>query len=60
MAIGGVPKYLSFIARGKSAAQNVNDVCFSLNGGLYDEFDNLYKSLFENYQHHIAYRKGPF
>ncbi|MGL5264268.1 MAG: AAA family ATPase [Candidatus Rhabdochlamydia sp.] len=54
MAMGGVPKYLSYIARGKSAAQVINDVCFSLNGGLYNEFDNLYKSLFENYEHHIA------
>jgi hypothetical protein len=54
MAMGGVPKYLSYITRGKSAAQNINDVCFSLNGGLYREFDNLYKSLFESYEHHIA------
>ncbi|MEI6241908.1 MAG: ATP-binding protein [Chlamydiota bacterium] len=54
MAIGGVPKYLSYVARGKSSAQNINDMCFSLNGGLYNEFDNLYKSLFENYEHHIT------
>jgi AAA+ ATPase superfamily predicted ATPase len=54
MVIGGVPKYLSYIAKGKSAAQNINDICFSLNGGMYDEFDNLYKSLFDNYEHHIA------
>ncbi|MGB7129108.1 MAG: ATP-binding protein [Candidatus Rhabdochlamydia sp.] len=58
MAMGGVPKYLSYIARGKSAAQIINDVCFSLNGGLYNEFDNLYKSLFENYEHHIAIVKA--
>jgi len=54
MAMGGVPKYLSYIARGKSAAQIINDVCLSLNGGLYNEFDNLYKSLFENYEYHVA------
>ena len=58
MAMGGVPKYLSYIARGKSAAQIINEVCFSLNGGLYNEFDNLYKSLFENYEHHIAIVKA--
>ncbi len=58
MAMGGVPKYLSYIGRGKSAAQVINDVCFSLNGGLYNEFDNLYKSLFENYEHHIAIVKA--
>lgn len=54
MAMGGVPKYLSYVARGKSATQIINDVCFTLNGGLFNEFDNLYKSLFENYEHHIA------
>ena len=58
MAMGGVPKYLSYIARGKSAAQIINEVCFSLNGGLYNEFENLYKSLFENYGHHIAIVKA--
>ena len=54
MAMGGVPKYLTYVARGKSAAQVINEVCFSLNGGLHNEFNNLYKSLFENYEHHIA------
>ncbi|QZA58792.1 AAA family ATPase [Candidatus Rhabdochlamydia porcellionis] len=58
MAMGGVPKYLSYIDRGKSATQIINDVCFSLNGGLYNEFDNLYRSLFENYEHHIAIVKA--
>ena len=58
MAMGGVPKYLSYIARGKSAAQIINDVCFTLNGGLHNEFDNLYKSLFDNYEHHIAIVKA--
>ena len=58
MAIGGVPKYLSYVKRGKSAAQNINDICFSLNGGLYDEFNNLYQSLFENYEHHISIVKA--
>jgi AAA+ ATPase superfamily predicted ATPase len=58
MAMGGVPKYLSYIARGKSAAQIINDVCFSPNGGLYNEFDALYKSLFDGYEHHIAIVKA--
>lgn len=58
MAIGGVPKYLSYVKRGKSAAQNINDICFSLNGGLYNEFNNLYQSLFDNYQHHISIVKA--
>lgn len=54
MAIGGVPKYLSYVSKGKSAAQVINDVCFVRTGGLYDEFNNLYRSLFETYEHHIA------
>jgi len=58
MAMGGVPKYLSYITRGKSAAQIINEVCFSLSGGLYQEFDNLYKSLFEGYENHIAIVKA--
>ncbi len=58
MAMGGVPKYLSYVKRGKSAAQIINEVCFTPKGGLYDEFDNLYKSLFDNYEHHIAIVKA--
>lgn len=58
MAMGGVPKYLSLIQRGKSATQIINDLCFSLNGGLYNEFDNLYKSLFNYYEYHIAVVKA--
>jgi uncharacterized protein len=54
MAMGGVPKYLSYITKGKSAAQNINEICFTLNGGLSDEFTNLYKSLFDSYEHHVA------
>jgi AAA+ ATPase superfamily predicted ATPase len=54
LAMGGVPKYLSYVTRGKSAAQTINDECFSLQGRLYEEFENLYKSLFESYDHHIA------
>lgn len=58
MVMGGVPKYLSYVTRGKSAVQIINEVCFSLNGGLYGEFNNLYKSLFENFERHIAIVKA--
>ena len=54
----GFPKYLSYVGRGKSATQIINEVCFSPNGGLFNEFDNLYKSLFDNYEHHIAIVKA--
>ncbi|MBS0619894.1 MAG: AAA family ATPase [Verrucomicrobia bacterium] len=58
MAMGGVPKYLSYVGKGKSAAQMINEICFTPNGGLYNEFDNLYKSLFENYERHISIVKA--
>lgn len=54
MAIGGVPKYLAFVTRGKSAAQVVNDLLFSRNGSLFNEFENLYQSLFDEYEHHVS------
>lgn len=53
MAMGGVPHYLDEIEGGKSAAQNINQICFSENGLLYDEFSKLYSSLFENAENHI-------
>jgi AAA+ ATPase superfamily predicted ATPase len=54
MALGGVAQYLTHVERGKSAAQNVNDICFDENGELYKEFMRLYRSLFNKYEHHIA------
>lgn len=53
MAMGGVPHYLEEVEAGKSAAQVINQVCFSENGLLYDEFSKLYSSLFENSEKHI-------
>jgi hypothetical protein len=53
MAMGGVPHYLDQIEAGKSAAQNIDAVCFSENGLLRDEFPKLYASLFENSDSHI-------
>ena len=58
MALGGVPKYLSYVRRGQSSAQIIDEVCFSPQGGLFNEFDNLYKSLFENYESHVAIVKA--
>ena len=53
MAMGGVPHYLDEIRLGKSAVQNINDICFSNNGLLWDEFTKLYSSLFENAESHV-------
>ena len=54
MAIGGIPHYLNEIKAGESATQNINDVCFSTNGLLRDEFSRLYAALFANADKHIA------
>jgi AAA+ ATPase superfamily predicted ATPase len=54
MAIGGVAGYLNYIRPGLSAAQNINDICFSSTGQLVSEFNKLYRSLFDNYELHIS------
>jgi len=52
MVFGGIPFYWDEIAPGKSAVQNINDICFTENGLLRHEFPNLFRSLFKNYQKH--------
>jgi uncharacterized protein len=53
MALGGVPHYLDEIEAGKSAIQNIDSICFSENGLLWDEFSKLYAALFDNSEAHI-------
>ncbi len=53
MAMGGIPQYLKEIQPGKSAAQNIDKICFTKDGGLQGEFKNLYQSLFEEADKHI-------
>ncbi len=53
MALGGVPHYLEEVEGGKSTAQNIDAICFSENGLLYDEFPKLYSSLFDNSEAHV-------
>jgi uncharacterized protein len=54
MAMGGIPHYLKEIDGSKSATQNIDDICFSETGLLYDEFPNLFSSLFDDSANHIA------
>lgn len=54
MAMGGVPHYLKEVKAGKSAIQNVQDICFSETGLLKDEFSRLYPALFDNPDSHIT------
>ncbi|HOW41557.1 MAG TPA: ATP-binding protein, partial [Bacteroidales bacterium] len=50
MVLGGVPFYWDQVEKGKSAVQNINDICFTETGLLRNEFNNLFRSLFDNYQ----------
>ena len=54
MAMGGIPHYLKEVEAGKSAAQNIDEICFSKNGLLNTEFSRLYPALFKNADRHIA------
>ncbi len=54
MAMGGIPHYLNEIENGWSATQNIDQICFSENGLLHDEFSRLYPALFENAENHIT------
>lgn len=58
MAVGGVPHYLKEVEAGKSAVQNISQMCFSHTGLLYDEFERLYISLFDNYSQHLLIIKA--
>ena len=53
MAVGGIPHYLEQVTKGKSAAQNIQEMCFSKDGLLRAEFDNLYPALFNNAGNHV-------
>lgn len=53
MAMGGVPHYLNEVKGKLSAVQNVDNICFSANGLLYDEFSKLFGALFSNSENHI-------
>ncbi|MDR0854056.1 MAG: AAA family ATPase [Clostridiales Family XIII bacterium] len=46
MVFGGVPFYLNQIRRGKSVAQNIDELCFAKDAIMRDEFDLLFDSLF--------------
>lgn len=52
MALGGIPKYLTYVERGLSSLQIINKICFK--GALVDEFEELYSSLFEHHESYVA------
>ncbi|MCQ2318266.1 MAG: AAA family ATPase [Bacteroidales bacterium] len=48
MIFGGVPYYLKMLQKGRSLAQNVDDIMFSENAELKDEYKFLFRSLFKD------------
>jgi len=46
--LGGVPLYWSFVRKGLSAQQSIDELCFQRNGPLVSEFERLFESLFED------------
>lgn len=46
MVTGGIPYYLSYFKRGKSLPQNVDELFFSKNAKLKNEFERLFYSIF--------------
>ena len=54
MAFGGIPFYWEEVEKGQSATQNIDRICFTENGLLRNEYNNLYASLFGNPEKHIT------
>ncbi len=52
MVLGGIPFYWEEVKPGLSAAQNIDNICFSENGQLRNEFNNLFRSLFNKHEKH--------
>jgi uncharacterized protein len=53
MAMGGIPHYLKEVEAGKTAMQNIDQICFSPQGLFREEFLQLYPALFDNVENHI-------
>lgn len=53
MMLGGIPHYLNTMQPGKSVAQSIQKACFTKDGMLQHEFDNLYPALFVHAGTHI-------
>jgi len=54
MAMGGIPFYLNLIERGDSPAQSIQKLLFAKGAPLANEFEELYASLFEHHERHLA------
>ncbi len=50
MVLGGIPYYLDAVQPDLSVPQNIQSLLFDASGLLRNEFHNLYRSLFRNYE----------
>ena len=53
MALGGIPYYLELLKPNQSIPQNIDRLCFDVDGFLRDEFNRLFKSLFDKSESHV-------
>lgn len=53
MALGGIPYYLSYVKKGLSATENIQQILCSQHAPLSDEFHKLFYSLFTNAEAYI-------
>ncbi len=58
MMLGGIPFYLEQIQPGESPTMAVQRLCFSQQGILKNEYNNLYKAIFDQPQSHEAIVKA--
>ncbi len=54
MVFGGVPHYLNLMDSRLSLAQNINELCFREYGELHNEYYNLFRSIFDRPEKHMA------
>ncbi|MDR0848873.1 MAG: AAA family ATPase [Propionibacteriaceae bacterium] len=53
MVFGGIPYYLDLFDKSFGLSQNIDRLCFANEAMLKDEFMELYRSLFTNFERHI-------
>ncbi len=58
LVTGGVPYYLEFLNKSLSVEQNIQQLCFLDDAPLKDEFPQIFKSLFEQSEHHMQLIKA--
>jgi uncharacterized protein len=53
MVTGGVPYYLEFLNKSLSVEQNIQQLCFTEDAPLKDEFPQIFRSLFDHAHDHV-------